>query len=182
MATSPRPIVPDPVAARPVQLDQVDHLLKLQKWAQKISSILDLDELIHKIVDDVATSFCCVETNIYLHDQERGELEMAGVHGCTVHGKGSRLKVGTEGMVGYVAATRQMRYAPDVRQDPYYIACEAVDALRGGHSLIGGWSAGGRVCGVASRPGRLHPRASALVAEFVRSRCRRCAQRAALPA
>ena len=124
MATSPRPIVPDPVAARPVQLDQVEHLLKLQKWAQKITSILDLDELIHKIVDDVATSFCCVETNIYLHDQERGELEMAGVHGCTVHGKGSRLKVGTEGMVGYVAATRQMRYAPDVRQDPYYIACE----------------------------------------------------------
>jgi sigma-B regulation protein RsbU (phosphoserine phosphatase) len=96
-------------------------LLKLQKWAQKITSILDLDELINKIV---AAAFCCVETNIYLHDQERGELEMAGVHGCTVHGKGSRLKVGTEGMVGYVAATGQMRYAPDVRQDPYYIGCE----------------------------------------------------------
>lgn len=124
MATSPRPIVPDPVAARPVQLDQVEHLVKLQKWAQKITSILDLDELINRIVDDVAAAFCCVETNIYLHDQERGELEMAGVHGCTVHGKGSRLKVGTEGMVGYVAATGQMRYAPDVRQDPYYIGCE----------------------------------------------------------
>ncbi len=27
-------------------------------------------------------------------------------------------------MVGYVAATGQMRYAPDVRKDPYYIACE----------------------------------------------------------
>ena len=48
MATSPRPVVPDPVAVRPVQLDQVEHLLKLQKWAQKISSILDLDELIHQ--------------------------------------------------------------------------------------------------------------------------------------
>ena len=80
MATSPRPIVPDPVAARPVQLDQVEHLVKLQKWAQKITSILDLDELINRIVDDVAAAFCCVETNIYLHDQERGELEMAGVH------------------------------------------------------------------------------------------------------
>ena len=34
------------------------------------------------------------------------------------------MKVGKEGMVGYVAATRQMRYAPDVREDPYYIACE----------------------------------------------------------
>jgi phosphoserine phosphatase RsbU/P len=124
MAASPRPLVSDTVAIRPVQLDQVEHLLKLQKWAQKITSILDLDELIAKIVDDVAAAFSCVETTIYLHDDERGELEMAGVHGCTLHDKGSRLKVGTEGMVGYVASTGQMRYAPDVRQDPYYIACE----------------------------------------------------------
>jgi phosphoserine phosphatase RsbU/P len=124
MAASPRPLVSDTGAIRPVQLDQVEHLLKLQKWAQKITSILDLDELITKIVDDVAAAFCCVEATIYLHDEERGELEMAGVHGCTLHDKGSRLKVGKEGMVGYVASTGQMRYAPDVRKDPYYLACE----------------------------------------------------------
>jgi phosphoserine phosphatase RsbU/P len=125
MAASPRSLVSDTGAIRPVQLDQVEHLLKLQKWSQKITSILDLDELINKIVDDVAAAFCCVETTVYLHDEERGELEMAGVHGCTLHGKGARLKVGKEGLVGYVASTGQMRYAPDVRQDPYYIACEA---------------------------------------------------------
>jgi phosphoserine phosphatase RsbU/P len=124
MAASPRPLISDTGAIRPVQLDQVEHLLKLQKWAQKITSILDLDELITKIVDDVAAAFCCVEATIYLHDEERGELEMAGVHGCTLHDKGSRLKVGKEGMVGYVASAGQMRYAPDVRKDPYYIACE----------------------------------------------------------
>jgi sigma-B regulation protein RsbU (phosphoserine phosphatase) len=124
MAASPTPLVADTTAIRPVQLDQVEHLLRLQKWAQKITSILDLDELITKIVDDVAAAFCCVEATIYLHDEERGELEMAGVHGCTLHDKGSRLKVGKEGMVGYVASTGQMRYAPDVRKDPYYIACE----------------------------------------------------------
>src|SRR6202162_5593322 len=124
MAASPRPLVSDTTAIRPVQLDQVEHLLKLQKWSQKITSILDLDELITKIVDDVAAAFCCVEATIYLHDEERGELEMAGVHGCTLHDKGSRLKVGKEGMVGYVASTGLMRYAPDVRKDPYYIACE----------------------------------------------------------
>jgi phosphoserine phosphatase RsbU/P len=124
MAASPRPLVSDTTTIRPVQLDQVEHLLKLQKWAQKITSILDLDELITKIVDDVAAAFCCVEATIYLHDEERGELEMAGVHGCTLHDKGSRLKVGKEGMVGYVASTGQMRYAPDVTKDPYYIACE----------------------------------------------------------
>ena len=75
-------------------------------------------------MNDVSCAFGCVETNLYLHDEERGELEAAGVHGCTLHDKGSRLKVGKEGMVGYVAATLQMRYAPDVRKDPYYIACE----------------------------------------------------------
>lgn len=124
MAAIPRPVVTDPVVARPVPLEQVEHLLKLQKWSRKITSILDLDELIDHVVNDVSCAFGCVETNLYLHDEEHGELEAAGVHGCTLHGKGSRLKVGKEGMVGYVAATLQMRYAPDVRQDPYYISCQ----------------------------------------------------------
>jgi sigma-B regulation protein RsbU (phosphoserine phosphatase) len=117
-------VTSDPVSVRPIQLEQVEHLLKLQKWAQKITSILDLDVLIDQVVNDVACDFGCVEANLYLHDPEHGELEAAAVHGCTVHGKGSRLKVGKEGIVGYVAATRQTRYAPDVRKDPYYIACE----------------------------------------------------------
>jgi sigma-B regulation protein RsbU (phosphoserine phosphatase) len=124
MATMPRPGVTDPVSVRPVPLEQVEHLLKLQKWSRKITSILDLDELIDHVVNDVSCAFGCVETNLYLHDEEHGELETAGVHGCTIHGKGSRLKVGKEGMVGYVASTLQMRYAPDVRKDPYYIVCE----------------------------------------------------------
>jgi len=124
VATSPRTYDSESVAARGLQIEQVDHLLKLQKWAQKINSILDLDQLIDQIATDVACELGCVETNLYLHDDERGELEVAAVHGCTAHGKGTRLKVGTEGMVGYVAGTGKMRYAPDVRLDPYYIPCE----------------------------------------------------------
>jgi sigma-B regulation protein RsbU (phosphoserine phosphatase) len=124
MAATTEPFVPDSAAVRPVQLDQVQHLLKLQKWSQKITSILDLDELITRIVDDVAAAFRCVEAAIYLHDEVRGELEMASVNGCTLRGKGSRLKVGKEGMVGFVASSGQMHYAPDVRLDPYYIGCE----------------------------------------------------------
>jgi sigma-B regulation protein RsbU (phosphoserine phosphatase) len=124
MATIPRAVVTEPVSVRPVHVDQIEHLLKLQKWSRKITSILDMDQLIDQVVNDVACSFGCVEANLYLHDEERGELEAAGVHGCTIHGKGSRLKVGKDGMVGHVASTLQMRYAPDVRQDPYYVACE----------------------------------------------------------
>ena len=104
--------------------DRVQELLKLQKAAQKISSILDLDQLIDKIVNDIACSFGCAEINVFLHEPENCEMVLAGVHGCSVHHKGHRLKVGKEGLVGYVAATGQMRYAPDVTVDPYYIACE----------------------------------------------------------
>jgi sigma-B regulation protein RsbU (phosphoserine phosphatase) len=127
VATIPRVITAEHQAAHQLAFGQVKDLLKLQKAAQKISSILDLDRLIDKVVNDVARSFGCVEADIYLHDEERGELVLACAHGCTgcdVCGTGNCLKIGKEGMVGYVAGTGQMRYAPDVRKDPYYIGCE----------------------------------------------------------
>jgi len=127
VATIPRVTRAEYQGAHQLAFSQVEDLLKLQKAAQKISSILDLDRLIDKVVNDVARSFGCVEADIYLHDEERGELVLACAHGCAgcdVCGKGHSLKIGKEGMVGYVAATGQTRYAPDVRKDPYYIGCE----------------------------------------------------------
>jgi len=124
MATVPQSALDDVVTVRPLFRDQVDDLQQVQKAAQKISSILDLDPLIDKIVNDVARSFGCVEAGIYLHDEQRGDMVLAGVHGCKLHTKGHRLKIGKQGMVGYVASTGQMHYAPDVRTDPYYIGCE----------------------------------------------------------
>ncbi len=112
------------IVPRRIPTDVVDDLQRVQKTAQKISSILDLDQLIESVVHEVTQSFGCVEAGIYLHDEERRELELAGVHGCTLHRKGHRLKIGVQGMVGHVASTGQMHYAPDVRRDPYYIRCE----------------------------------------------------------
>jgi sigma-B regulation protein RsbU (phosphoserine phosphatase) len=123
MATSPIIVGADRVAARDLHVEQVEDLIKLQKAAQKIGSILDLDELIDKIVTEVAQSFGCVEATIYLHDETSRELVLTGVCGCTAHGKGSRKSI-TQGMTGHVAVTGKMHYAPDVRKDPYYIACE----------------------------------------------------------
>jgi sigma-B regulation protein RsbU (phosphoserine phosphatase) len=99
------------------------ELIRLQKFAQRITSTLDLEELVPRIVDEVAASLGCVEINIFLRDPEHPEFVLAGVRGCTVHGKGHRIKLGV-GLVGHVASTRKMHYAPDVTRDPYYIACE----------------------------------------------------------
>src|SRR5579862_422023 len=85
-----------------LDLDQVEDLLKLQKAAQKISSILDLDQLVDKVVNDIARTFGCLDSDIYLHNEGRGELALVCAHGCTgceLHGPGHSLKIG-KGMVG----------------------------------------------------------------------------------
>jgi sigma-B regulation protein RsbU (phosphoserine phosphatase) len=118
------PILADQIDALPQAPDLMEDLLRLQKASHRISSLLDLDQLIDRIVNEIARSFGLVEANVYLYEPDREELVLASVHGCTLYGKGHCLKLGKEGLVGYVAATGQMRYAPDVREDPYYIACE----------------------------------------------------------
>jgi sigma-B regulation protein RsbU (phosphoserine phosphatase) len=109
--------LPDPSALR------IAELVRLQKFAQRITSTLDIEDLVPRIVDEVAASLGCVEINLYLRDPRESEFVLAGVRGCSVYGKGHHLKPGA-GMVGHVAVTGKMHYAPDVTRDPYYVACE----------------------------------------------------------
>ena len=146
MATIPNPAQITSLIDHSLQSGQIEGLLKLQEWIPKITSILDLDLLIDQIVNHVSCAFGCIEANLYLHDEDRGELELACVCGCTLHDKGDRLKVGIDGMVGRVAATGKMHYAPDVRLDPYYIACEESTLSEVAIPLI----VDGRVVGVFS--------------------------------
>ena len=123
MSTTPGIADPDRFERRAVHEEQMEGLLRLQKAAQQMSPILDLDELIDTIVTDVARSFGCLEASVFLLDEAAQELVMASVCGCTHHSRGSRKKIGS-GTVGHAAATGKMHYAPDVRVDPWYIACE----------------------------------------------------------
>ena len=146
MATLPN-YVSGEMPARILTADLVEDLQRLQKAAQKITSILDLDQLIDSVVNEVTGTFGCLEASVYLHDEERCEMVLAGVHGCDAHCKGHRLKIGREGMVGYVASTGQTRYAPDVRKDEYYVPChasirsEVAIPLRVGENLVGVFTA-----------------------------------------
>jgi sigma-B regulation protein RsbU (phosphoserine phosphatase) len=98
--------------------------MKLQRATYLISSTLDLDSLLDRVVNDIATSIGNVEVAVWLRDGGADEMVLHGVRGCSKYKKGARLQIGRQGMVGYVAATGKMRYAPDVLQDAYYIACE----------------------------------------------------------
>ena len=119
MATYPRPIAertPTPFAS-----EDNEGLLLLHRAAREMGSILDLELLIERIVHDVSRWFGVLESNIYL--REGRDMTLAAVHGCSVHRKGHTLQPG-KGIVGHVALTGRMHYAPDVRCDPYYIPCE----------------------------------------------------------
>ncbi len=147
MATTPSTAAGETISVRSLPADLVEDLQRVQKAAQRITSILDLDQLIGSVVNEVTQSFGCIEASVYLHDEDVSEMVLAGVQGCRLHDKGHRLKIGCEGMVGYVAASGQMRYAADVRKDQYYIACEpstlseVAIPLRVGERLVGVFTA-----------------------------------------
>jgi len=119
MATYPRPIAENIPA--PFSSDDSEGLLLLHRAAREMGSILDLELLIERIVHDVARWFGVLESNIYL--REGKDMSLAAVHGCSLHRKGHALQPGM-GIVGHVALTGRMHYAPDVRIDPYYVPCE----------------------------------------------------------
>lgn len=104
-----------------LQQRRVDVLVSLQKAAQQIASILELDVLLDTIVHRVAVDFGCIESSILL--VEGDAFHLAAVHGCTQSCKGERWPV-TEGLSAQVVATGQAYYAPDVTQELLYRACE----------------------------------------------------------
>ena len=105
---------------------RVRELLLLQETAKKVNSILDLEKLLDEIVGSVAEAFGCNRTAVLLKDDARNDMEIIALRGFSnVPLKGYRFKVGGEGLVGHVSGTAKMRYAPDVRKDPYYVVSEA---------------------------------------------------------
>jgi len=103
------------------QQRRVDALVSLQKAAQQITNILELDELLDFVVHRIAVDFGCIESSILLIEGD--QFHLAAIHGCTVSKKGERWPL-TEGLAGQVVLTGRPHYAPDVSQELHYGACE----------------------------------------------------------
>lgn len=97
----------------------------LQRVAQKINSILDLDVLLDQVVSDVAETFGYNRLAILLKDETAGELVIAAGWAGELCLKGTRYKIGEkDGMSGHAAATGETFYAADVTKVPFYIEGE----------------------------------------------------------
>ena len=105
---------------------KIKELLLLQRVAQRINSILDLDLLLEEVVSDVAQTFGYSRSGVLLKDEETNELVIVAVRGWTVnfHVKGDRFKIGEYGIIGHVGLSEETYYSPDVTIDPYYQVSE----------------------------------------------------------
>jgi len=104
---------------------RIEELYLLQRVAQKINSILDLDALLAQIVEDVAGTFGYTRLAVLLKDENTDELVIAAGWTGELCLKGTRYKIGeNDGMSGHAAATGETFYSADVKKVPFYIAGE----------------------------------------------------------
>ena len=96
----------------------------LTEVSQQITSILEIDDLLTRIVRLIQQTFGYYHVGIGLIEEDEVVYRVgAGVlwDDPRFQFKPSRLKVGSEGITGWVAGTGQVALVPDVAQDSRYV-------------------------------------------------------------
>jgi len=109
---------------------RVAQLKAIGEVGQQIASTLDLDELLHRVVDSLVDVFAYYYANILLIDADAGEIVLRASAGHTGRiYEGIRLKIGQQGITGWVAQAGEPSLVNDVTKDPrYYLVEELKDA------------------------------------------------------
>jgi GAF domain-containing protein len=109
---------------------RVAQLKAIGEVGRHIASTLDQAELLHRVVDSLVDVFVYYYANILLVDPDAGELVLRASAGHTGRiYEGLRLKIGQQGITGWVAQTGEPLLVNDVTKDPrYYLVEELSDA------------------------------------------------------
>ncbi|MDX1687508.1 MAG: GAF domain-containing protein [Candidatus Promineifilaceae bacterium] len=92
--------------------------------SRRLSTILDRQELVAEVVKQVQDAFGYYHVHIYLLDEERQKLVMAGGTGAAARemlARNHQLKLG-QGLVGRAAVNREVVLEPDVAQAPGWLS------------------------------------------------------------
>src|SRR5260370_19174064 len=90
----------------------------LNEISQEITSQLDLNHVFDLILEKALELTHSHMGNLLLYDRDRNDLWMAAEHGVAGDIKGQRQKLG-QGIVGYIAAKKQLLNVVDVTQQPW---------------------------------------------------------------
>jgi signal transduction histidine kinase/ActR/RegA family two-component response regulator len=103
-------------------LAKIRQLSALYEIGKTLSSTLDLDGLFKKALELLKDHLGYAGYAILLLDRERDELYIKQMLGGNVTEiKKTKFRVGVDGIVGWVAKTGEVVYAPDVSKDSRYI-------------------------------------------------------------
>ncbi|RLC66800.1 MAG: hypothetical protein DRI48_03875, partial [Chloroflexi bacterium] len=96
---------------------------------RQIASILNLDELLHQVVELLVDVFGYYYANVLMVDEEAQEIVLTASAGQTGRMfEGFRLKIGEEGITGWVAKAGEPLLVNDVHKEPrYYFVEELAD-------------------------------------------------------
>src|SRR5574341_1460119 len=100
---------------------------------QRMTALLDLDSLLAEVVRLIRVRFGYYHTHILLVDEEARELvlkEASGPSAESIKARGLRLKVGEQGITGWVAYTGQTLMCNDVSREPRYYPAELVQETK----------------------------------------------------
>jgi len=101
---------------------KAEEASSLYQVAQRLSSILDVDELLDQILKVVVESFGYLNCAILLVDKKKKELFVKTAHGFADElMKNMKIKVGEQGITGWVAQTGQALVVGDVSKDKRYV-------------------------------------------------------------
>ncbi len=125
------------------------HLQTASLVGQRATALLDLDALLAQVADLIRDKFGYYHVHILLVDPETNEIrlkEASGPRADLVKEQGLRLKIGSEGITGWVAGTGQPLLCNDVKQEPRYHAQELVPETKSEFAIP--LRVGSRVIGV----------------------------------
>jgi GAF domain-containing protein/ActR/RegA family two-component response regulator/anti-sigma regulatory factor (Ser/Thr protein kinase) len=102
--------------------EKAEEVFSLYQVGQRLSSILDLDELLEQILKVVVESFGYLNCAILLVDKRSQELYIKAAHGFSGDRiRNLRIKIGQEGITGWVAKNGEPLVVGDVSLEPRYV-------------------------------------------------------------
>lgn len=104
---------------------RVRQLATIAEVSRMVASVIKLDDLLWRVADLIQDNFGYYHVQIYLVDYEAREVVYRAGSGTAGRGKSSqqalRLKLGTEGIIGWVAEEGTSLIVPDVSRESRYI-------------------------------------------------------------
>jgi HD-GYP domain-containing protein (c-di-GMP phosphodiesterase class II)/putative methionine-R-sulfoxide reductase with GAF domain len=109
---------------------RVAQLTAISEVGKDIASILNLDELLHRVVNLLVDIFGYYYAHVLMVDEEAQEIVLTASAGQIGRAfEGLRLKIGEQGITGWVAKNGELLLVNDVDKDPrYYFVEELADA------------------------------------------------------